>query len=56
MKKKILIFSAGPAGREVNQLIISINKANSEWEIIGYVDDDPKKTNKTSFSTIIHSK
>jgi len=46
MKKKILIFSAGPAGREVNQLIISINKANPEWEVVGYVDDDPKKSNK----------
>ena len=46
MKKKILIFSAGPAGREVNQLIISINKVNPEWEVVGYVDDDPKKSNK----------
>ena len=46
MKKKILIFSAGPAGREANQLIISINKANPEWEVVGYVDDDPKKSNK----------
>ena len=47
MKKKILIFSAGPAGREVNQLILSINKYKPTWEVIGFVDDDPKKIGKT---------
>ena len=54
MKRKILIFSAGPAGREIFQLILSINKASGvtdalrhEWEIIGYVDDDTNKVGKT---------
>ena len=46
MKKKILIFSAGSASREVFQLIQSINKNNYSWEVVGYVDDDPNKVGK----------
>ena len=46
MKKKILIFSAGSAGREIFQLISSINKFKDEWEVIGYVDDDVNKVDK----------
>ena len=44
--KKILIFSAGPAGREVNQLINSINKVEKKWEVLGFVDDNLEKKNK----------
>ena len=47
MKKKIIIFSAGSAGREVFQLISIINKLNKKWEVVGYVDSDPKKVGKT---------
>ena len=47
MKKKILIFSAGSAGREVFQLILNINKLKNEWEVIGYVDDEKNKIVKT---------
>ena len=46
MRKKILIFSAGPAGREINQLIISINKFQAEWEVVGFVDDNKNKIGK----------
>ena len=46
MKKKILIFSAGSAGREVFQLILNINKLQNEWEVVGYVDDDINKIGK----------
>ena len=47
MKKKILIFSAGPSGREVFQLISSINKSfDNIWEVLGYVDEDSKKIGK----------
>ena len=46
MKKKILIFSAGSTGREIFQLISSINKFKDEWEVIGYVDDDVNKVDK----------
>ena len=46
MKKEILIFSAGGSGREIFQLISSINKLKNEWKIIGYVDDDSKKIGK----------
>jgi len=47
MEKKILIFSAGSAGREVYQLISSINKNSQIWEVIGYVDNDKSKVGKT---------
>ena len=46
MKKKILIFSAGSASREVFELIQSINKHNDSWEVVGYVDDSPSKIGK----------
>ena len=55
MRKKILIFSAGPAGREVFQLISSINKWNDEWEVIGYVDDDQHKIGKIVDNTKVYS-
>jgi UDP-3-O-[3-hydroxymyristoyl] glucosamine N-acyltransferase len=38
--KKILIFSAGSAGREVYQLIDEINKKKKTWNVIGYVDSN----------------
>lgn len=46
MRKKILIFSSGPAGKEALFLINEINKKNPKngWEIIGFVDK--KKTKK----------
>jgi sugar O-acyltransferase (sialic acid O-acetyltransferase NeuD family) len=49
VKRKILIFSAGPGGREVYNLIKSINKDKKikfSWEVLGYVDDKLSKTNK----------
>jgi|TARA_B100000315_G_scaffold253188_1_gene291478 sugar O-acyltransferase (sialic acid O-acetyltransferase NeuD family) len=55
MKKKILIFSAGSAGREVFQLILSINKLQNEWEVIGYVDDDISKIGKTIDNIEVYS-
>ena len=55
MKKKILIFSAGAAGREVFQLILSINKLQNEWEVIGYVDDDVNKVGNTIDNTKVYS-
>ena len=46
MRKKILIFSSGPAAKEVLFLINEINKKNPEknWEVQGFVDK--KKTKK----------
>ena len=41
--KKILIFSAGSAGREIFQLINSINQHKKEWKVVGYVDDNLSK-------------
>ena len=55
MKKKILIFSAGPAGREVFQLISSINKFKDEWEVIGYVDEDQNKIDKKIDNVVVYS-
>ncbi len=44
--KKILIFSAGPAGRDIFQLIKEINKSSKQWQVIGYVDDQLQKKKK----------
>lgn len=38
--KDIVIIGAGGFGREVAWLIEDINKANQEWNIIGFVDDN----------------
>lgn len=38
--KKIAIFGAGGMGREAQWLIEDINKKKSEWDFIGYFDDD----------------
>ena len=40
--KKILIFSAGPAGRDIFLLINAINKIKKKWKVIGFVDDNTK--------------
>ena len=37
---KIFIFSAGPGGRDVLQLIKDINKEKKVWEVLGFVDTD----------------
>ena len=55
MKKKILIFSAGPMGRETRQLILNINKLKNEWELIGYVDNNLKKKFKTIDNVKVYS-
>ena len=54
-KKKILIFSAGSAGRELFKLIQEINEKKQEWEILGYVDSDPKKIGKKIDSKKVYS-
>ena len=48
MRKKILIFSSGPAAKEVLFLINEINKRCPEkkWEVLGFVD---KKKNKKEY-------
>jgi sugar O-acyltransferase (sialic acid O-acetyltransferase NeuD family) len=38
--KDIVIIGAGGFGREVAWLIEDINKENSEWNILGFVDDN----------------
>ena len=55
MKKKILIFSAGSAGRDIYQLISTINKFHNEWEVIGYVDSDSKKIGKNFDDVKVYS-
>lgn len=39
--RKIAVFGAGGLGREIALMIEQINKAKPEWEIIGFIDDDP---------------
>lgn len=39
--KKLYLFGAGSGTREVLLLIERINAIKPEWEVIGYVDEDP---------------
>lgn len=41
MRKKIIIVGAGGFGREVAWLVERINKVYPEWEMEGFVDDNP---------------
>ena len=40
--KDIYIFSAGPGGRDLYQLINDINKIKKTWNVLAYVDNDEK--------------
>ncbi len=42
--KKIIIIGAGGQGRETAQLIKDLNREKGEWELLGYLDDNPFKT------------
>ena len=48
--KELYIIGAGGFGREVAWLVERINQKNPEWEIVGFIDDDPhihgKKMNR----------
>lgn len=44
--KDIVIIGAGGFGREVVELIDDINLRNPTWNIIGFVDDNPKMQKK----------
>jgi sugar O-acyltransferase (sialic acid O-acetyltransferase NeuD family) len=44
--KDIVVYGCGGMGREIVWLIEEINNANEEWNIIGYIDDNPENSNK----------
>ncbi|GGO17230.1 putative acetyltransferase EpsM [Microbispora rosea subsp. aerata] len=39
----LLIIGAGGFGRETAQLVHAINDAEPTWELLGHLDDDPRK-------------
>lgn len=39
--KDLIIVGAGGFGREVEQWIGDINRANPTWNVLGYINDDP---------------
>jgi sugar O-acyltransferase (sialic acid O-acetyltransferase NeuD family) len=39
-KKKIIIFGAGVTGREIFRIIKDINKIDSVWEVLGFIDNN----------------
>ena len=41
-KRKIAIYGAGGFGREVALMLQQMNKAEAEWDIIGFYDDGKK--------------
>lgn len=42
--KKLYIYGAGSGSREVLLLVERINSVSPEWEVMGFVDEDPDKT------------
>lgn len=42
--KKIVIYGAGGLGREVLALVDAINSVAKEWQFVGFVDDDPARS------------
>jgi sugar O-acyltransferase (sialic acid O-acetyltransferase NeuD family) len=56
VKKKILIFTAGSAGRETFKLINEINLfGEHSWEVLGYVDSNKKLSGKKLDGVKIYS-
>jgi sugar O-acyltransferase (sialic acid O-acetyltransferase NeuD family) len=43
MMKDIIIIGAGGTGREVAKVIDEINSFERTWNLLGFLDDDPKK-------------
>lgn len=43
--KKLVIIGAGDFGREVTSLVERINEESQEWDLIGFVDDNPQIQN-----------
>ena len=41
--KKLYLYGAGSGSREVLLMILRINAVDPEWEIMGFVDEDPEK-------------
>lgn len=47
--KDIVIIGAGGFGREVAWLIEEINEANSEWNLLGFIDENKDNIGKVSY-------
>lgn len=43
MVKDLIILGAGGTGREVAEAIEDINSLGQKWNLVGFLDDDPKK-------------
>ena len=46
MIKKLFIFGAGSAGKDILQIIFQVNQVKLTWEVVGFVDSDPKLAKK----------
>ena len=44
--KKLVIMGAGGLGREVAQYVKDINLKQPEYELLGFIDDDPLQKDK----------
>lgn len=47
IRKKLLIYTAGAGSREILLLVNQINLKSPEWDVIGFVDEDPEKNGTT---------
>ena len=51
--KNIVIIGAGGFAREVQWLINDINKVNKEWNILGFIDENPSNKGKELNGNIV---
>lgn len=47
MPKKLILFPFGGNAREAVDVICAINRKNKEWDLLGFIDDDPKTWDKS---------
>ncbi len=51
--KDIAIYGAGGFGREIACMIMQINQVRSEWNLIGFFDDETKQVKPNRYGRII---
>ena len=53
MSKKLLLFPFGGNAREALLSIFAINSMKKEWDVIGFLDDDPSLHGKSSLGVTV---
>jgi len=41
--KDLIIYGAGSVGRVIEQIVYDVNQDQKQWNLVGFIDDDPSK-------------